>query len=90
MLCHLYHNLKALTPKSKNDKIDAKMESSNGIIEPSIIFGFMRVSILGQSKGDSSTDALKSLQRAVEATEIHMDNGLGMYRNVLKMADRTL
>ena len=44
------------------------MESSNGIIEPSIIFGFMRVGILGQSKGDSSIDALKSPQRAVGAT----------------------
>lgn len=68
MLCHLYHNLKTLTLKSKSDKIDAKMESSNGIIEPSIIFGFMRVSILGQSKDDSSIDALKSPQRAVGAT----------------------
>ena len=55
-----------------------------------MIYGFMRVGILGQSKGDSSIDALKSPQRAVGATEIDIDRGQGEYRNVLNMADRTL
>ena len=45
-------------------------------MEASMIYGFMRVGILGQSKGDSSIDALNM--------------GQGEYRNVLKMADRTL
>ena len=52
-----------------------------------MIYGFMRVGILGQSKG---IDALKSPQRAVGATEIDIDRGQGEYRNVLNMADRTL
>ena len=37
-------------------------------MEASMIYGFMRVGIVVQSKGDSSIDALKSPQMAVGAT----------------------